>query len=74
MEANNGFSYKPLNTSTLALYKSYICGDYNITQRRKLNIKDDMSNSSSSWDTMSQSLCTLDLHFLTSMYQKPMME
>eukprot|EP00957_Ditylum_brightwellii_P186878 14230959-Ditylum_brightwellii.AAC.1 len=42
MEANNDFSYKPVNNSTLKFYKSYICGDYSITQRRKLNIKDDM--------------------------------
>eukprot|EP00957_Ditylum_brightwellii_P210592 15365156-Ditylum_brightwellii.AAC.1 len=58
MEANNDFSYKPVNSSTLAFYKSYICGDYNITQRRKLNIKGDMSKSPPSWGSISQSLCT----------------
>eukprot|EP00957_Ditylum_brightwellii_P169407 12894074-Ditylum_brightwellii.AAC.1 len=47
MEANNDFSYKPVNNSTLKFYKSYICDDYKITQRRRLNIKDDMSTTES---------------------------
>eukprot|EP00957_Ditylum_brightwellii_P056584 4289469-Ditylum_brightwellii.AAC.1 len=55
MEANNDFSYKPVNNSTLQFYKSYICGDYTITQRRKLHIKYNMRFAS---ETSLQMVCT----------------
>eukprot|EP00957_Ditylum_brightwellii_P128220 9779153-Ditylum_brightwellii.AAC.1 len=55
MEVNNDFSYKTMNKSTLKFYKSYIYGDYNITRRRKLRIKDDMMFAS---ETSLQMVCT----------------
>eukprot|EP00957_Ditylum_brightwellii_P055555 4210651-Ditylum_brightwellii.AAC.1 len=57
MEVNNDFSDKPVNSSTFALYNSYIYGNYNITQRMKLNTKDDMGNSPSSWYSTTQYNC-----------------
>eukprot|EP00957_Ditylum_brightwellii_P170326 12964995-Ditylum_brightwellii.AAC.1 len=60
MEPNNDFSYKPVSNLTFAFYKSYIYGDYNITQRRKLNIKDDIRLAS---ETSLQMVCTYIMGF-----------